>query len=208
MPGFYIINTMANVSLADLEGKKLDGCLLRIGWIKELHSGWCEFKLLCDEVIVIEGIYSMGGKGVKPWFDVSYRKLKDDGSALNLFKYLGDIIPQGGHIMVSYEGEQKIHKNTLKSLNMGVPAAITPLGFLIFQAGFQYVKDWYFAEGGYEGPRKLWGEKAPDKEQAQIFLKKTADEISQFLSKKTDLSKTLENESRKLAELIMRQCKK
>jgi hypothetical protein len=85
--------------------------------------------------------------------------------------------------MVSYEGEQKIHADTVRSLSLGVPPAVTPLGHLLFKGGFQYIKDWYLAEGGFEGPRKLWGEKAPDDDWRQNYLKRTALEIDTFVKK-------------------------
>jgi hypothetical protein len=154
---------------------------------------------------VIKGIYSVGGKdAVKPWMDLDYAEslefLKKDKTAQRimlaqgnldqkLFRILGRIIPPGGHLMVSYEGEQNIHSVTRKSLSLGVPPAATSLGFLIFQAGFQLVKDWYLAEGGFEGPRKLWGEKAPDRKWAQTFLEKTERQISEFMEKKSPTTK-------------------
>ncbi len=47
--------------------------------------------------------------------------------------------------------------------------------------------DWYLSEGGYEGPRKLWGEKAPDDTWAQTFYKKTAQQLLQFLDAENNL---------------------
>ncbi len=105
-----------------------------------------------------------------------------------LFRYLGNIIAPGGHLMVSYEGEQMIHSTTIKSLSMGIPPAATSLGFLIFQGGFQLIKDWYLSEGGHEGPRKLWGEKVPDDTWAQTFCKNTAQQIFKFLERQQNLA--------------------
>lgn len=219
--------------LKDLNGKKINGYMLHLGEVKQLHlSGWKGFKLylkdsngLFSNSPVIEGIYSVGGKdGVKPWMDLEYyeelkffrkEKLKDSfslnfkGLDRRLFKYLGDIIPPGGHLMVSYEGEQKIHTDTLKSLNIGIPPAVTPLGFLIFTGGFQYIKNWYLAEGGHEGPRKLWGEKAPDESWAQTFYEKTAGEILQLLERKSNPAyRELEEQAKKRAEEVLEIIKK
>ncbi len=114
---------------------------------------------------------------MKPWMDLEYYEeleflneketkdsliLSSNGLDRKLFKYLGNIIPLGGHQMVSYEGKQIIHSNTRKSLSIGIPLAVTPLVFLIIQGSFQLIKDWYLSEGGYEGPRELWGEKVLD----------------------------------------------
>jgi len=45
------------------------------------------------------------------------------------------------------------------------------------------VKDWYLSEGGFEGPRKLWGEKALNETFAQTFYQKTFHQIITFLEK-------------------------
>jgi hypothetical protein len=200
------------VHLKNLDNKKLNGYTLHLGEIKQLRlSGWKGFRLYIRDshdalsrFPVIKGIYSAGGKdGVKPWMDLEYYEelqFLEEGEAKNslilssqgwdrkLFIYLGNIIPPGGHIMVSYEGEQLIHINTIKSLSMGIPPPATALGFLIFQGGFQFIKDWYLSEGGHEGPRKLWGEKAPDEAWAKTFYKNTAQQISQFLEIKQNLA--------------------
>jgi len=193
--------------LDTLNGKKLNDHGLLLGELKQLKlSSWKGFKLFLtdpagvpSEEPVVRGIYSSGGKdGVKPWLDLEYweepefsgslgkRKkfsLSSLGLDQRLFDLLGGLIPAGGHFMVSYEGEQRIHTETAQSLSAGVPPAATPLGYLMFRSGFEYIKDWYLAEGGFEGPRKIWGEKAPDEQWAQNFYKKTADQVSQFLMK-------------------------
>jgi hypothetical protein len=200
------------ILLRNLHGKRLNGYLLHLGELKQLHlSGWKGFRLhiqdsrgILSSSPVIKGIYSLGGKdGVKSWMDLEYYEelefLEEKGtegrltlSSINLdrklFKYLGNIIPQGGHLMVSYEGEQIIHTSTTKSLSMDIPPAATALGFLIFQAGFQLIKDWYLSEGGYEGPRKLWGEKAPDETWAKTFYERTARQIHKYLEREEKLA--------------------
>ena len=106
--------------------------------------------------------------------------------------------------MVSYEEEQKIHLDTIESLRIGIPSVLTPLGFLIFLSGFQYVKDWYLAEGGHEGPRKLWGEKAPDQTWAKNFYDRTTKQVSQFLKRKSEPDhKELEEKARKRSEEVL-----
>jgi hypothetical protein len=191
--------------LEKLHGKKMNGHVLHLREVKQLKlSGWKGFKLYLRNSRgnlsvqpAIEGIYSAGGKdGVRPWMDLDYHgdlgfrqkerakdtlSLSEKGLDRPLFGCLGDVIPPGGHLMLSYEGEDKIHLDTLKSLSLGIPPAATPLGFLIFQAGFQLVKDWYLAEGGHEGPRKLWGEKAPDDRRAEPFYQKTVRQLHSYL---------------------------
>jgi len=212
-----------------LNKKRLNDFVLYLGEVKQLRlSGWKGFKLylqdrrgVLTELPVIKGIYSAGGKdGVKAWMDLEYREEFEfleransmasfslSSSHLNrkLFRYLGDIIPPGGHFMVSYEGEQKIHTMTFKSLILGIPPVLTPLGILIFLAGFQYIKDWYLAEGGHEGPRKLWGEKAPDAKWTEVFYQNTAQQTMKFLRKKSNLlSNELEEQTRKRAKEVLK----
>lgn len=106
--------------------------------------------------------------------------------------------------MVSYEGENPIHRNTIKSLSIRIPAAATPLGFLLFRSGFQLIKDWYLSEGGFEGPRKLWAEKAPDSTWAKIFYGKTAAQMESFLEKdRRPELRALEESARERASEIL-----
>ena len=202
--------------LAALHDQALDGYKLFLTEVKPLRlSGWRGFKLHLWNPAgqfslepVIKGIFSRGGKdGVKPWMDLDYREELDfegGGKSLflneaeldhKLFEALGDIIPPGGHLMVSYEGGDRIHTETIKLLNLGVPPAITPLGNLIFKAGFRLIKNWYLSEGGFEGPRKLWGEKAPDEHWEKIFLERTREQVSQFVKKRSDLIPKEEEEA-------------
>jgi len=222
--------------LKNLNGRRLNGYTLHMGKLKQLRfSGWKGFKLyfrdFCGALSgfpVIKGIYSVGGKdGVKPWMDIEYYEeleylkeketkdsliLSSSSLARKLFKNLGNIIPPGGHLMVSYEGEQIIHTSTAKSLNMGIPPVATALGFLIFQGGFQLIKDWYLSEGGHEGPRKLWGEKAPDDTWAKTFYEKTALQIHKYLERienlaHKELQESAFQRSKEILEIIKKNIK-
>lgn len=185
--------------LEGADGLRLDGFTLTLSDLKPLRkSGWRGFPFLLENGEgtrgsdpVVWGIHSLGGKdGVRGWMDPEYREeiafpfptersggirisLAEKGMDRKLFGALGETIPPGGHLMVSYEGEQQIHGEALSGLLAGIPPAATPLGFLLFLSGFAYVKDWYLAKGGMEGPRKLWGEKAPDAGWERIHREKT-----------------------------------
>lgn len=185
----------------------LDGYALVLADLRPLRrSGWRGFTFLLEDGggnrgtdPVVRGIHSVGGKdGVRGWMDIEYREeisfradppgghvvsLAGNGMDRKLFGALGGMIPPGGHLMVSYEGEQRVHGETLAGLSAGIPPAATPLGFLLFLSGFPLVKDWYLAEGGMEGPRKLWGEKAPDAEWEAIFRERTRRQIDAFLGR-------------------------
>ena len=105
-----------------------------------------------------------------------------NGLTRQLFQYLADLIPPGGHIMVEYDSEEQ--RDTSDSLALGIPPIVTPLGYLLFLigcgAGF---KDWHFAEGGIEGPRKLQGYKPLNSQQAKLKIKKTTKEITTLLDR-------------------------
>jgi hypothetical protein len=115
----------------------------------------------------VMGLYSTGSYPSYNWIEIislsswvnfdSGRKvlaITVNGLAQQLFQYLADLIPPGGHMMVEYDSLEQ--QDTARSLALGIPPAFTPLGYLLFSvgcgAGF---RDWYFAEGGSEGPRKL-----------------------------------------------------
>jgi hypothetical protein len=123
------------------------------------------------------GLYSAGRKSqaIHGWVDGdyfdqivlsngTYFRLSDASLDIELFKLLGGLIPRGGSLMVSYSlfsNESMIHKETKLGLDRDYPPVVTPLGFLLFEAGCGMgFKDWYFAEGGREGPEKLQGFKA------------------------------------------------
>ncbi len=215
-------------SLRELHGLGLKDFSLQLGEVKQLRfSGWKGFKLYLQNAAarlstlpVVKGIFSVGGKeGVKPWMDIEYREelefpeaegqlfkisMSQNEQDRALFKHLGGLIPPGGHIMVSYEGDQKIHLETIKSLSISIPPAATPLGYLIFLAGFQYIKDWYLAEGGFEGPRKLWGEKAPDKTWTKNFCEKTAQQMRDYLQRKPTSFHNLEESATSRAREVLK----
>ena len=193
--------------LSEADGRRLGAFTLVLCDVKGLRrSGWREFSLCLKDLQgtllrqpVIRGIYSRGGKdGVRGWMDIDYWEDipfddgEPDGPRLSLrterldreiFRLLGEAIPPGGHLMVSYEGEQEIHAETLRELAKGVPPAATALANLLFFGGFRHVKDWYLAEGGMEGPRKLWGEKAPDSAWERAFGEWTMRQIVPFLER-------------------------
>lgn len=85
-------------------------------------------------------------------------------------------------MMVEYDSPEQ--QDTADSLALGIPPVVTPLGYMLFLigcgAGF---KNWHFAEGGSEGPRKLQGYKALNSEHAKLKAEETIDELTAFLDK-------------------------
>ena len=200
---------MSNHLLQQLEGRLLGEYRLHLQRLKPLRlSGWRGFSLALKDrkgtlaqPPAVEGIYSAGGKdGVRPWMDISVTDvvafgsgnrlaLREAGLMHELFQSLSQLIPPGGHMMVSYEDTDPLHRETDRALSAGVPPVLTPLGFLIFMSGFRLVKNWYLSEGGHEGPRKLWGEKPPDGAWSEVWDEDTARQLVSFFKEWRDPSK-------------------
>ncbi|MBI2369377.1 MAG: DUF1122 family protein [Deltaproteobacteria bacterium] len=156
----------------------------RIGWSGfTLALRWADHGGLTP---VFEGIFSEGGRRVGSWMDLSYLHPSVDGSWQRpLFQALGGLVTS--HLMVAYEGwgiEGAPHRETEEALRLGVPPAATPLGMLLYWAGCRGGwRDWYIAEGGAEGPRKLQAEKPLDEPTAQRFNAELVLELHQFLAR-------------------------
>jgi hypothetical protein len=79
-------------------------------------------------------------------------------------------------MMVEYDS--KGWEETKLSLACGIPPVATPLGSMLFRVvcGVAF-KDWHFAEGGSEGPRKLQGYKALNEEHRRTRAGEMAAEL-------------------------------
>jgi hypothetical protein len=140
---------------------------------------------------ILSGILSGGGRGVSPWLEgrlypsvtfpdgvaIDARGLGLEAEIINL---IGRAIPAGGHLMIDYEHEGQ--RETYVELTLGVPAAATYLGSLMFTAGFRGTfKDWYFSEGGHEGPRKLQANKSPDAASLRRATREHLEQLRAFI---------------------------
>jgi hypothetical protein len=146
---------------------------------------------------VFSGLFSAGrpSQYIKGWIDGDYFEtatfpnttclsLSESGLDGQLFTMLGELVPPGGSLMVSYSlfsKESNVHRETKLGLDRGYPPVVTPLGFLLFLAGCGMgFKDWYFAEGGREGPEKLQGYKPVDSEAAEEKAEMMLQELRNF----------------------------
>ncbi len=173
---------------------------------------------------VLEGVYSRGGRWVKGWVEVGdYYPVVQFASGASasitldlserridrqIFQLLSETIPGGGHFMFAYEVsfDSALHRETQTSLLRGIPAVCTAQGGLLFWSGFRFVKDWYLAEGGHEGPRKLWGEKPSNDVEFRFFDQKTFFQLLEFLSRKPNAAAMgVELESRRRASEVLRE---
>ena len=126
------------------------------------------------------------------------------GRTQQLFKYLADLLPPGGHMMVEYDSPEQ--QDTARSLALGIPPIATPLGYMLFLAGCGAgFRDWYFAEGGSEGPRKLQGYKALDSRHARMKAKEIVQELRDFLGgQPSRTAPELEKAARERALAVLR----
>jgi len=115
-----------------------------------------------------------GPEGVRVPVDLEGERLLE-----RLFARLTDLLPPGGSLMVEYANPR--WQETARALSLGVPPAATELGLLLLRAGcFGGFKDWYFAEGGWEGPRKLQAFR-PDPARATEQVRRLVAELESFI---------------------------
>ena len=100
---------------------------------------------------VFSGLFSAGrpSQYIQGWIDGDYFEtatfptetrlaLSESGLDGELFTMLGELVPPGGSLMVSYSlfsKESYAHRETKLGLDRGYPPVVAPLGFLLFRAG-------------------------------------------------------------------------
>lgn len=168
---------------------------------------------------VFSGVFSAGraSQGIAGWLDGDYFDTvafpgtgKVDLGELNLdvelFKMLGGLVAPGGSLMISYSmfsKSSKVHRDTKAGLDRGFPPVVTPLGFLLFSAGCGMgFKDWYFAEGGREGPEKLQGFKPSNRQMADEKAEQMIRELQPFISR-PHMNDSLMQECVSRAEIVI-----
>jgi hypothetical protein len=116
-----------------------------------------------DEHLLCLAIFPGRKPHLRPWVELFCLPDKDDaiksyyGSDLetSLLSLLSSALGPGDRIFVEYQEDCE----TARALALGVPPALTRLGYKLFLLGFTWFKDWYFSEGGREGSQKLQAEK-------------------------------------------------
>jgi hypothetical protein len=181
-----------------------------------------------ERPVIDKALYSVGGKGVLPWIEIGYYRTevtfkKDEGNVSQttdiaftdaerkLFKLLGDFIPAGGHMMMPYDLDDNVlSRMTFAALRKNVPMVATPIGFLLFHIGFTIpFRDWYIAEGGHEGPRKLQFEKPLTDEREKLVREEIIDELTVFIdefpeAKDVELVKHCKDNAREIRDRILK----
>jgi hypothetical protein len=160
---------------------------------------------------VVKAKYFSGrGEFYKPWLEIYYDNqvqfesakivdLSEERLDEKLFKHLSQFLPPNSHIMVIYVN----HEETRKGLELGVPPPATSIGYLLWKSGCTWFKDWYFAEGFWEGDVKLQGNKPLNKENRRKSLLEIRRELTEFLKKEKGEEK-LFLDARKRAEDVLK----
>jgi hypothetical protein len=174
-----------------------------------------------SETPLTTGIVSAGGRGVKPWFECRlYPKVTfSDGRSVDarelglearIINKLGSLVPPGGHLMIDYESPGQ--EETFAELSLRVPPPASYLGSLMFRAGFcGEFKDWYFSEGGHEGPRKLQANKPLDAAALGRALESHQHELSAFLEQPLPAERSkaeIIQRAQERARALLRECRR
>jgi len=123
---------------------------------------------------------------VLPEVEVGGRRTPFAGSELEalLLGLLAERLRGGESLFIEYTYDAE----TSKLLRLGAPPAATRLGFLLFQLGFTWFKDWYFPEGFMEGGPKLQCEKPASEEARLRHLSRLKEEVAAFVPELVRLS--------------------
>lgn len=117
---------------------------------------------------------------------------------LELLKSLAETLGSGDLLYIEYLYDPE----TTRALRLGIPPALTRLGFELFQMGFTRLKDWYYPEGFMEGGPKLQGEKIVNEDLRKKHLSSICEESIGSIAFLERLSK--EPELRELAEACLK----
>ncbi len=189
--------------LYTLQGTRAGAHTLQVTGVQPgAFAGVFSFRLQVRERTVVSGLFYRGSRYIKPWLELEYTplsgdELDPDGEAL--FQLLAGLIPAGGHISVAYLE----HTITARALISGVPAAATPIGYLLWRCGCRWYKDWYFAEGWKEGGIKLQGEKPLTGERARENTRKIVAELMAFLDTGGYVEPEIETICKELARKVV-----
>jgi len=106
--------------------------------------------------------------------------------------------------MVEYDSPER--QATVRLLASGTPPAATPIGYTLFTAGCDAgFRDWYIAEGGNEGPRKLQGFKSLNSRHSEVKTKVMTIELDDFLHRPPSaVAPQLEIEARSRASAVLK----
>jgi hypothetical protein len=202
--------------LARLDGAEVgNGVHLRVelGPRNRVGSGYFRAFLVSDDLgetlePVLLGLHNSGPFPGYNWVEViDFRgRVEVAGGAVEvpagidqeIVTALASMILPGGHLMIEYDSAHR--SLTARSLAAQVPPVATPLGGMMFAAGCIAFTDWYIAEGGREGPRKLQGFLAVNDRHVQLRSREMLLDLEAFMERSRDLEWDVQAATRPLAE--------
>ncbi len=154
------------------------------GFEPELSKGRFEgeflIKVLWEGSEVLKMLLFPGRSYYRGWvevFSVSPR-VKDRpffGSDLER-KVLDTLGRRTGKVFFEYIEDRE----TVRELSLGVPPALSRLGFELGKRGFTWFRDWYFPEGLREGNPKIQAEKPVSRDRLRRHLASLREDFEKF----------------------------
>ena len=186
-------------SIARWDGASVGDGLTLEAWLgprNAVGSSYFRLYLHSDELgrmrePVVVGLQSSGPYPGFNWVEViafQDRLTSKDGGAATvpagverrIFGRLAELVPPGGHLMAEYDSPLRM--STARALVAGAPPRATPLGATLAAVGCGVAfRDWYIAEGGREGSRKLQGFRAASDEHERQRGAERIEELEAFL---------------------------
>jgi hypothetical protein len=96
-----------------------------------------------------------------------------------ILRFFYNYLENEGKLFIEYYKDRE----TVEQLERNYPIISTRIGFKLFKIGFINFKDWYFAEGFYEGGQKIQAEKNLNSYIKLKFMKEIYYEIIKFVNK-------------------------
>lgn len=207
----------ALAALADLDGREVgQGVRLVVEVGPRSRMGARAYRAFLDAQElgrtlepVITGLFHRGPHPTQNWVEVTEFRGQvpvaggnvdvPEGIDVQIVESLASLVPPGGHLMMEYQSAHR--RETARALAQGVPPVATPMGGMMYAAGCGVAfRDWYSADSGREGPRKLQGTRAVDHEHEVLRAPSMLAELEYFLAHSADLDWDLQVKCRPLAE--------
>ncbi|MFZ8850170.1 MAG: DUF1122 family protein [Thermoproteota archaeon] len=126
------------------------------------------------------------GSFYKEWVEIynintflSFLNFFDSIIEEEILRFFYNYLENEGKLFIEYYKDRE----TVEQLERNYPIISTRIGFKLFKIGFINFKDWYFAEGFYEGGQKIQAEKNLNSYIKLKFMKEIYYEIIKFVNK-------------------------